>query len=129
MNRTILCFGDSNTHGTRAMRRPDDRRRFSKEDRWTGIMASCLGDDWTVVEEGLPGRTTVFDDPIEGQHKNGLRMLRGLLESHREIDLVIIMLGTNDLKFRFSVSATDIALGAEDQNRGLHSVFAHCFDE
>ncbi len=113
MERTILCFGDSNTHGSRAMRHPEDRRRFPKSDRWPGIMADCLAEDWTVVEEGLPGRTSVFDDPIEGEHKNGVRTLRALLETHRDLDLVIIMLGTNDLKSRFSVSAEDIALGLE----------------
>ncbi len=76
-------------------------------------MANNLAEDWTVIEEGLPGRTTVFDDPIEGKHKNGLRMLTALLETHRVVDLVILMLGTNDLKTRFSASAEDIALGLE----------------
>ena len=113
MQRTILCFGDSNTHGSKAMRHPEDRRRFSRSDRWPGIMAGYLSEDWTIIEEGLPGRTSVFDDPIEGEHKNGLRTLRAILETHRALDLVIIMLGTNDLKSRFSVTADDIALGVE----------------
>lgn len=113
METTILCFGDSNTHGTRAMRNVEDRRRFPKPARWTGVMAANLPDTFSIVEEGLPGRTTVFDDPIEGAHKNGERTLRALLESHRIVDIVIIMLGTNDLKHRFSVTASDIALGVE----------------
>jgi lysophospholipase L1-like esterase len=66
-----------------------------------------------VIEEGLPGRTTVHDDPIEGAHRNGLAVLPAVLESHRPIDAVIVMLGTNDLKQRFSVSALDIALSLE----------------
>ena len=111
--RSILCFGDSNTHGTRAMRDMDDRRRFAKNQRWPDIMAALLGDTWEVVAEGHPGRTAVFDDPIEGAHKNGLRCLQALLESHRPLDLIIIMLGTNDLKARFNVTASDIALGLQ----------------
>lgn len=111
--RTILCFGDSNTHGTRAMTGSFDRRRFEPSARWTSIMAQALGPDFDVVAEGHPGRTTVFDDPIEGAHKNAHRALKVVLESHRPIDLVILMLGTNDLKARFNVSAHDIALGVQ----------------
>ncbi|MCP3969377.1 MAG: SGNH/GDSL hydrolase family protein [Rhodobacteraceae bacterium] len=111
--RTIMCFGDSNTHGTRAMRHMSDRRRFEPSDRWPDAMASRLGVGWQVLAEGHPGRNAVFDDPIEGEHKNGLRVLPALLESHRPLDLVIVMLGTNDLKTRFSVPASDIAIGLE----------------
>lgn len=109
--RTVLCFGDSNTHGTRAMRSATDRRRFDKAIRWPSVMAGVLGPDWEVIAEGHPGRTAVFDDPIEGPHKNGQTALPVLLETHRPIDLVIVMLGTNDLKARFNQSAHDIALG------------------
>ncbi|WP_298917092.1 SGNH/GDSL hydrolase family protein [uncultured Roseobacter sp.] len=109
--RTVLCFGDSNTHGTRAMRFMGDRRRLPKNERWPWVMAAALGADWEVIAEGHPGRTAVFDDPIEGVHKNGLRSLHALLESHRPIDLVVVMLGTNDLKARFGASANDIASG------------------
>lgn len=110
---TVLCFGDSNTHGTLAMRTPTDRRRLAKAERWTSVMSHALGTAWDVVAEGHPGRTAVWDDPVEGVHKNGMRVLPALLESHRPIDLVIVMLGTNDLKARFSLSAMDIALGLE----------------
>jgi lysophospholipase L1-like esterase len=65
-----------------------------------------------VVEEGLGGRTTVWDDPIEGEHKSGKRYLLPCLESHAPIDLVALMLGTNDLKHKFGLSAADIAAGA-----------------
>ncbi len=111
--RTVLCFGDSNTHGTRAMRKAGDIRRFERATRWPGVMSAALGRDWDVIEEGLPGRTTVHDDPIEGLWKNGLRSLPALLDSHRPIDLVIVMLGTNDLKMRYSVPAMDIAISVE----------------
>jgi lysophospholipase L1-like esterase len=68
-----------------------------------------LGGDWIVIEEGHPGRTTVHDDPIEGPQKNGLKALPIILESHMLLDIVILMLGTNDLKHRFAVTAGDIA--------------------
>ncbi len=111
--RTILCFGDSNTHGTRAMRDMADRRRFAPAERWPSVMAAALGAGWDVIAEGHPGRNAVFDDPVEGAHKNGLAALPVMLESHRPLDLVIVMLGTNDLKARFSVPASDIAIGLE----------------
>ena len=107
--RTILCYGDSNTYGTPPMRAPYTLGRFGKEERWPGVLQARLGADWSVVEEALPGRTTVHDDPIEGAHKNGLTYLRPCLESHRPIDLLLVMLGTNDLKARFSVTPADIA--------------------
>ncbi|WP_299730366.1 SGNH/GDSL hydrolase family protein [uncultured Tateyamaria sp.] len=111
--RTILCFGDSNTHGTLAMRHMGDRRRLARAERWPSVMGAALGPDWEVIAEGHPGRTTVFEDPIEGEHKSGLRTLPALLETHRPIDLVLLMLGTNDLKARFGLTAFDIALGVQ----------------
>jgi lysophospholipase L1-like esterase len=76
-------------------------------------MAAALGADFAVIPEGHPGRTSVFADPIEGSHKNGQLALPVLLEGHRPLDLVVVMLGTNDLKARFGVSAHDIALGVQ----------------
>lgn len=108
---TVLCFGDSNTHGTPAMADLDVNARFDRATRWPGVMAAALGETWTVIEEGHPGRTTVFDDPIEGAHRSGVRMLRALMESHRPVDVLVIMLGTNDLKARFSLTPADIAGG------------------
>ncbi|MDW3225383.1 MAG: SGNH/GDSL hydrolase family protein [Paracoccaceae bacterium] len=118
--RAILCFGDSNTHGTRAMTSSFDRRRLEPTARWTSIMGKALGPDFDVIAEGHPGRTTVFDDPIEGTHKNARRALQAILESHRPIDLVIMMLGTNDLKARFNVSAHDISLGVQRLIMEIH---------
>ena len=106
--RTVLCYGDSNTWGSD----PETGERFAPEVRWPGVLARGLGDGSRVIEEGLPGRTTVRDDPIEGAHKNGRAYLRACLESHRTLDLVTVMLGTNDLKERFGASASDIAQGA-----------------
>jgi lysophospholipase L1-like esterase len=109
--RTVMCFGDSNTHGSMAA--GTGHPRFARDTRWPGVLAATLGPDWHVVEEGHPGRTTTRDDPFEGAHKNGLTALPALLESHRPLDLVVIMLGTNDLKNRFGASPDDIARGAE----------------
>jgi len=106
---TVLCYGDSNTHGRRAMRGPDDRSRFRSHLRWPGRVAAALTPRVRVLCEGLPGRTTVHDDPVEGDHKNGLRMLPGILESHWPLHVVVLMLGTNDLKTRFAVTPADIA--------------------
>ncbi len=105
--QTILCYGDSNTWGYN----PVTMERYSITERWTGVLAQELGAEYRVVEEGLNGRTTVWDDPIEG-YKNGKEYLIPCLESHKPIDLVTILLGTNDLKMRFSVSAYDIATSA-----------------
>lgn len=86
--------------------------RYSRDERWGGVLRNALGEEYLVIEEGLCGRTTVWDDPVEGIHKNGQTYLLPCLESHRPIDLVIILLGTNDLKRRFSTGAFDIAQGA-----------------
>ena len=104
---TILVFGDSNSHGTVALRRLGQLDRLPPGRRWPDILATLTGRD--VVLEGHPGRTTVHDDPIDGPHKNGLAALPALLESHRPIELVIVMLGTNDCKARFGLRGWDIA--------------------
>ena len=105
--KTIVCFGDSNTWGYH----PATKGRYGRDERWAGVLRNTLGADYLVIEEGLNGRTTVWDDPIEG-YKNGKEYLIPCLETHKPLDLVIIMLGTNDLKKRFSLSAFDIAKGA-----------------
>ena len=105
--KTVLCFGDSNTWGYD----PATQDRFPRDVRWPGVLRRELGEGYLIIEEGLNGRTTVWDDPIEG-YKNGKAYLIPCIETHKPIDLVIIMLGTNDLKTRFSVSAFDIANSA-----------------
>ncbi|RVT85698.1 hypothetical protein DXV76_08090 [Rhodobacteraceae bacterium CCMM004] len=107
----VLLFGDSNTHGTPPMARMGTGARLPAERRWTAHAAAALGGDWRLVAEGLPGRTTVFDDPVEGTWRNGLRTLPALLHSHKPLDLVVILLGTNDQKNRFGLNAGDIAAG------------------
>ena len=106
--KCILCYGDSNTWGFN----PADGNRFDHDKRWPGVLRSGLGPGYWVIEEGLNGRTTVWDDPIEGD-KSGKTYLPPCLDSHRPLDLIIVMLGTNDTKQRFSLSAADIAAGVE----------------
>lgn len=109
--KRILIYGDSNTFGTAPMRDLEDSPVLARGERWGDQMADALGDDVEVIIEGLPGRTTVFDDPVEGEHLNGLRILPAIIHSHKPIDLLIIALGTNDQKQKFSLGAIDIALG------------------
>jgi len=103
--KTILCYGDSNTWGYN----PATGARYPLEARWVSVLARELGAGYTVIPEGLNGRTTVWPDPVEGEYKSGKSYLIPCLESHYPIDLVVLMLGTNDLKHRFGLSAWDIA--------------------
>ena len=106
--KTIVCFGDSNTHGYRS----EDQGRFPLSERWPGILQELLGPEYDVKEEGLSGRTFAFDDPLfEGL--NGRRAIEPVLYTHEPVDLLIVMLGTNDTKERFSLTATNIARSLE----------------
>jgi lysophospholipase L1-like esterase len=104
----ILCYGDSNTFGWD----PEKARRPETDERWPGVLAKELGNGYHVVEEGLPGRTTVFYDPVMDLI-SGLDYLYPCLYSHQPLDIIIIMLGTNDLKYMFNASAFDFSLGLE----------------
>ena len=107
MTRTIVCFGDSNTHGAD----PSGGGRMPREVRWPRVMARALGDGYEVIEEGLNGRTTVFDSPL-APGRNGLTYLVPCLLSHAPVDLVVIMLGTNDTKRIYGLTASEISGGA-----------------
>ncbi len=105
--KTVLCYGDSNTYGYD----PANGLRYPADIRWTGVLKELLGPGYNVIEEGCNGRTTVFDDPAEGW-KNGRDYLRPCLNSHKPVDIVIMMLGSNDLKRCFMADARDSAEGA-----------------
>ena len=109
--RTLLAFGDSNTHGTVPMPARGSMERYGPEIRWPTMMAKGLAETWHLVEEGLPGRTTQFADPVMGSHMNGQEGLKIALASHRPVSLLLIMLGTNDLKRRFEPSVSRITAG------------------
>lgn len=109
----ILCYGDSNTHGTAPLAMPGGQERHPKGQRWPDVLAAELGAGVEVIAEGLPGRTTVHDDVVEGGCRNGAAVFPAVLNSHRPVDLLVLMLGTNDLKTRFSVTAWEIARSVE----------------
>lgn len=107
--KSVLCFGDSNTYGLK----PDGSGRYDKNERWTGILSEMLGhSDYEVIEEGLVGRTTVFEDSTR-IGRNGSKLLPVLLESHGPVDTVVLMLGTNDCKTVYNASPALIARGTE----------------
>lgn len=106
MQKNILCYGDSNTFGS-----IPGGGRWPLEVRWTGRLQALLESDYRIIEEGCGGRTTVWEDFLE-LDKNGRKSLPVALASHKPLDLVILMLGTNDMKTRFSALPADIAAGA-----------------
>jgi len=110
--QVLVCFGDSNTHGSPPWS-GEPAPRYGPDVRWPGVLAAALGPSWRVHEEGLPGRTTVYPDPVEGGHLSGLAALPVVLGTHSPIDVLVIMLGTNDLKARFAVGAAEIATSVE----------------
>lgn len=92
--KTVLCYGDSLTWGYSA----DKLERHAFEDRWPSVLARALGEEVTVIAEGLNGRTTAYDDHMADCDRNGARILPTILHSHDPIDLVILLLGSNDMK-------------------------------
>ena len=105
--KEILCFGDSNTYGVN----PANQERFCWNIRWTGRLQGMLGENYNVVEEGLGGRNTVWDDPL-AIGRNGYQALPMILESHKPIDLVVLGLGTNDCRSYLNASPEVIGFGA-----------------
>lgn len=92
--RTILCYGDSLTWGYDA----ETLGRHNFEDRWPSVLQQALGDKVRVIAEGLNGRTTAFDDHLADCDRNGARVLPTILATHKPVDLIVIMLGSNDMK-------------------------------
>ena len=114
MKKHIICFGDSNTHGYCAEPADcaDGGDRFNEDERWTCLLQKALGEEYLVLEEGLSGRTTVFPDPLH-ESMAGLDVIYSCLMSHEPVDLLVIMLGTNDTKARLGANAACIGLGME----------------
>lgn len=108
--KRILCFGDSLTWGWMPVAEVVPTTRYAYAERWTGVLASHLGDGFEIIEEGLSGRTTDLDDPTDTR-LNGSTYLPSALASHLPLDLVILQLGTNDTKTYFNRSAYDITVG------------------
>lgn len=95
--KTVLAFGDSLTWG----KDPATQGRLAPEDRWPNVLQAALN-GVEVISEGLRGRTTAFDQPTASCDMNGARVLPALLHSHAPLDLVIVMLGLNDVYWGYS---------------------------
>lgn len=115
--KSVVCFGDSNTYGYN----PGNGDRFPESVRWTGLLQGLLGEDYRVIEEGLNGRTTVFDDPND-DWKKGIDYIKGILCTHRPVDYLVIMLGSNDMKNFFNATPEAIAEGLKEIIKKTESV-------
>ncbi|MCF8484210.1 MAG: lipolytic enzyme, G-D-S-L [Rhodobacteraceae bacterium] len=123
----LLTFGDSNTHGTPPIIVRGEYHRHGAQIRWPQVCLRALGSAWDLAEEGLPGRTAQYDDPVMGAHMNGRDGLKIALHSHGPVDVMTLMLGTNDVKTRFAATPEmvlsgiagllDVALSLEMQAR------------
>ncbi|MBR5316220.1 MAG: acylhydrolase [Firmicutes bacterium] len=105
--KRILIYGDSNTHGFRV----EDGLRYDRDTRWTGVCQNILGDEYEILEEGLNGRTTCHDD-YGMEFRNGLTYIEPCIRTHLPLDMVCVMLGSNDLKSCFGQTAESIAANA-----------------
>ena len=119
----ILCFGDSNTYGYK----PDGTGRFDENTRWTQILQKKLGSGYRIIEEGLCGRTTVFQDELR-EGRRGLDLIGVTVEMQNPLDLMILMLGTNDCKTRYGASAAVIARGLDQVIRKARLNASQHFD-
>ena len=106
--KNILCYGDSNTWGFN----PIDGSRYEKEVRWTGVLEKELGGEYRIIENGINGRTTVFDNPYAFEYQNGFKGLFYALNASKPLDAIVLMLGTNYLNY------TD----AEGVYKGLYKI-------
>ncbi|MFI3142072.1 MAG: GDSL-type esterase/lipase family protein [Clostridia bacterium] len=104
----ILFFGDSNTHGSN----PVEGGRHGRDSRFTGILQKELGENYYIIEEGLGGRTAVFEDPL-AEGRCGIDYISPCLNTHKPLDLIVVMLGTNDTKPIFNANARCINIGIQ----------------
>jgi lysophospholipase L1-like esterase len=114
--KRVLCFGDSNTWGFIPVPHGAPTHRYAREQRWPHVMAAAIGPQIEVIEEALNGRTTDAADPllpVAGAGADGSAYLPAALATHLPLDLVIVMLGTNDTKPHLARPAPRIAQGAK----------------
>lgn len=116
MQKTILCYGDSNTWGYIPLDYTEKNQtiqRYPRSIRWTGVLQKLLGENFYVIEEGLNSRTTNINYAVPPD-RNGKNYLSPCLYSHSPIDLIILGLGGNDLKSYFNRTAKEIRFGLEE---------------
>lgn len=119
--KKIICFGDSNTYGYN----PATGGRFDENTRWPKVLQKLLGEDYEIFEEGQNGRNISDPDPWEGGTKCGMDYVLPMIETRHPADLLIIMLGTNDLKLKFHLPPADIAGSLQLM---LSKIKAYCRD-
>lgn len=105
--KRVLIYGDSNTHGFR----PSDGLRYGPHQRWTGVCQDMVADRIVILEEGLNGRTTCFCEPFM-EFRNGMDYIQPCVRTHAPLDMICVMLGSNDLKKIFHQDAASIARNA-----------------
>lgn len=110
MKKRILCYGDSITWGYI----PATGKRYDENTRWTGILQNRLGGGYTVLEDGLNGRTTIYDATLK-RYRNGMESLGYSLMSQHPLDLMILALGINDISY----------IDPEDAGRGIRAILRH----
>lgn len=120
--KTILCFGDSNTNGCNPqadirdwadVKKENPPVRYPRNVRWPGVVQEILGPEYYIIEEGLPGRTFMYPDEIL-PNRAGKDHIQMCMDTHNPIDLLIIMLGTNDTKCLYGSSLYPFAVGMEE---------------
>jgi len=128
--KTILCYGDSNTRGSVPKLADSPSEKHPRSVRWTGVLQNLIGDDFEIINEGLSGRTLVAFNS-EYPERTGITHLKAILLTHRPIDLVIVMLGTNDVKDIYNLSAEQISEHLEQtikliQEQGVQKTLVVC---
>ncbi|MCZ2721884.1 SGNH/GDSL hydrolase family protein [Marinomonas sp. 15G1-11] len=118
---TVLCYGDSLTWGA-----APQGGRFNRNQRWPELLAKQLGEQHEVINFGLPGRTTIWNDPFR-EGRNGSLAIQSALEIFGPVDILIIMLGTNDLKHYFNIGAYEASKGIEQIIHKVHAPSPHKF--
>ena len=107
--KKILCYGDSNTYGFI----PETCTRYDKNSRWSGILSQYMNGDFEILEEGMNNRTGFFKNP-EGLKQSGGEYLPIYLQNHRDIDICILNLGTNDAQFFYNLDKQNCKSGIEN---------------
>jgi lysophospholipase L1-like esterase len=126
--KNILVYGDSNTWGLNPEWMKTGVLRHGADVRWTGRLQAALGDGYRIIEEGLNGRTTVFNDPTS-PGRRGADFLEVCIESHSPLDLIVVILGTNDTKTIFNANEVEITRGLGQLIRAAKNPFLYGADK
>lgn len=117
MMKKILCYGDSNTYGFI----PENCRRYEKNERWSGILSEILSNEYEIVEEGMNNRTGFFRNP-EGLKQSGGEYLSIYLQNHKDFDICILNLGTNDSQIFYELTPQICKNGLESLINSIREV-------